>query len=184
MLLRTSYYDVASGSGVVPEDIVGRKVTDNTPDRPSRDVMLDKVLGIPVNSESGHFLFRNPDSSDRRFLELLLDVKPEHVEGGGVTIEDGQVQEFAFLVLRNHLLDQSREISAVADPADTFAAHVQDTLIAGAGLCDEKVVRRIVSEAPAGNSGAIERLACSANAKGFDSAAGRGSTQSSPSDWS
>ncbi len=41
-------------------------------------------------------------------------------------------------------------ICCVADPADTFAAHVQDTLIAGAGLCDEKVVRRIVSEAPAG----------------------------------
>ena len=41
-------------------------------------------------------------------------------------------------------------ICCVADPADTFAAHVQDTLVAGAGLCDEAVVRRIVSEAPAG----------------------------------
>ena len=41
-------------------------------------------------------------------------------------------------------------ICCVADPSDTFAAHVQDTLVAGAGLCDEKVVRRIVSEAPAG----------------------------------
>ncbi len=41
-------------------------------------------------------------------------------------------------------------ICCVADPADTFEAHVADTLIAGAGLCDEEVVRRIVSEAPAG----------------------------------
>ena len=41
-------------------------------------------------------------------------------------------------------------ICCVADPGDTFAAHVQDTLVAGAGLCDEKVVRRMVSEAPAG----------------------------------
>lgn len=40
-------------------------------------------------------------------------------------------------------------ICCVADPADTFENHVADTLIAGAGLCDEPVVRRIVSEAPA-----------------------------------
>ena len=41
-------------------------------------------------------------------------------------------------------------ICCVADPADTFEAHVADTLIAGAGLCDEEVVRKIVCEAPAG----------------------------------
>ena len=40
-------------------------------------------------------------------------------------------------------------ICCVADPADTFENHVADTLVAGAGLCDEPVVRRIVSEAPA-----------------------------------
>ena len=40
-------------------------------------------------------------------------------------------------------------ICCVADPADTFENHVQDTQIAGAGLCDEAVVRQIVSEAPA-----------------------------------
>ena len=41
-------------------------------------------------------------------------------------------------------------ICCVMDPADSFDAHVQDTLVAGAGLCDEAVVRRIVEEAPAG----------------------------------
>ena len=40
-------------------------------------------------------------------------------------------------------------ICCVADPADSFQAHVADTQIAGAGLCDEAVVRRIVSEGPA-----------------------------------
>ena len=41
-------------------------------------------------------------------------------------------------------------ICCVADPADSFEEHVRDTHIAGAGLCDEAVVRKIVSEAPAG----------------------------------
>ena len=41
-------------------------------------------------------------------------------------------------------------ICCVMDPADSFDAHVADTLVAGAGLCDEPVVRRIVEEAPEG----------------------------------
>jgi len=40
-------------------------------------------------------------------------------------------------------------ICCVADPEDTFDSHVEDTLVAGANLCDEQVVRQIVSEAPA-----------------------------------
>jgi len=39
-------------------------------------------------------------------------------------------------------------IAAVTDGADSFEAHVQDTLIAGAGLCDEKIVRSIVADGP------------------------------------
>ena len=40
-------------------------------------------------------------------------------------------------------------IACVVAPDDSFEAHVQDTLQAGAGLCDEAVVRTVVSEAPA-----------------------------------
>ncbi len=39
-------------------------------------------------------------------------------------------------------------IAAVMSELDTFEAHVRDTLIAGAGICDEDVVRLTVSEAP------------------------------------
>ncbi|MEW6490105.1 MAG: L-aspartate oxidase [Thermodesulfobacteriota bacterium] len=46
-------------------------------------------------------------------------------------------------------------IAAVLDPADSFEAHVQDTLTAGAGLCHPDVVARVVREAP----GEIARLA-------------------------
>ncbi len=47
-------------------------------------------------------------------------------------------------------------IAAVLDDADSFEAHIRDTLIAGAGLCDEDVVRFVVEHAPA----AIARLEC------------------------
>ncbi len=39
-------------------------------------------------------------------------------------------------------------IAAVIDSADSVEAHVRDTLIAGAGLCDEDVVRLVVKEGP------------------------------------
>ena len=40
-------------------------------------------------------------------------------------------------------------IACVMEPGDSFEQHVADTLDAGAGLCDEAVVRQIVSDAPA-----------------------------------
>ena len=40
-------------------------------------------------------------------------------------------------------------IAAVMDRLDSFEAHVQDTLKAGAGLCDERIVRLTVEDAPA-----------------------------------
>jgi L-aspartate oxidase len=39
-------------------------------------------------------------------------------------------------------------IAAVMDPADDVEAHIQDTLVAGAGLCDEEVVRVVATEGP------------------------------------
>ncbi|MDZ7640665.1 MAG: L-aspartate oxidase [Desulfurivibrio sp.] len=40
-------------------------------------------------------------------------------------------------------------IAAVLDPADSFAAHIADTLEAGDGLCHEEVVRLVVENGPA-----------------------------------
>ena len=39
-------------------------------------------------------------------------------------------------------------LAGVLDPADSLEDHVRDTLAAGAGLCDEGVVRELVAEAP------------------------------------
>ncbi len=45
-------------------------------------------------------------------------------------------------------------IAAVLEPGDTFAHHVEDTMIAGAGLNDREIVEFVVERAPA----AIQRL--------------------------
>jgi len=39
-------------------------------------------------------------------------------------------------------------IAAVIDPTDNTSKHVADTMIAGAGLCDEKIVNIVISEGP------------------------------------
>ncbi len=39
-------------------------------------------------------------------------------------------------------------IAAVSQPNDSFAMHIEDTLRAGAGLCNEVVVRAVVEQAP------------------------------------
>src|SRR6185436_7887699 len=39
-------------------------------------------------------------------------------------------------------------IASVFDPEDTFSNHVEDTLTAGANLCDREVVEMVVREAP------------------------------------
>ena len=58
------------------------------------------------------------------------------------------------LVVSKVQLDESNSayaqggIAAVLDKADSLESHVSDTLVAGAGLCDEPVVREVVREAP------------------------------------
>src|SRR6516162_8907950 len=39
-------------------------------------------------------------------------------------------------------------IASVTSPDDSFESHVQDTLVAGAGLCREEIVRLCVKHAP------------------------------------
>ncbi|MGB8168498.1 MAG: FAD-dependent oxidoreductase, partial [Chthoniobacteraceae bacterium] len=48
-------------------------------------------------------------------------------------------------------------IASVTSNEDSFELHVRDTLEAGAGLCDERVVRTIVTDGPARIRELIER---------------------------
>jgi len=57
-------------------------------------------------------------------------------------------------IVTKNLIDETNTryaqggIAAVTYQPDSFEKHVQDTIIAGAGLCNEEVVRMVVSEAP------------------------------------
>lgn len=60
----------------------------------------------------------------------------------------------SLLVITKDTMEQSNSayaqggIASVIDPDDNFQSHVEDTLIAGANLCDRDVVEMVVSEAP------------------------------------
>lgn len=63
------------------------------------------------------------------------------------------------LVTRGEITDSSTDwaqggLAAVWSPADSVDLHLSDTLVAGAGLCDEDAVADLVAHAP----GALERL--------------------------
>ena len=58
------------------------------------------------------------------------------------------------LVTKGHLEDGATEyaqggIAAVTNPDDSFKSHIKDTIVAGAGLCNERAVAAVVSEGPA-----------------------------------
>src|ERR1700727_3019705 len=58
------------------------------------------------------------------------------------------------LVLTKDTIDQSNTwyaqggIAAVLQPLDSIDSHVKDTLVCGAGLCDERAVRVVIEEGP------------------------------------
>ncbi|MEX0641946.1 MAG: L-aspartate oxidase [Pirellulales bacterium] len=60
----------------------------------------------------------------------------------------------SILVITKDAMEQSNSayaqggIASVLDPEDKFANHVEDTLVAGANLCDREVVEMVVREAP------------------------------------
>lgn len=78
----------------------------------------------------------------------------------GLTAALNLAERFRVTVLAKGALDEGSTawaqggIAAVLEPGDTFENHVEDTMVAGAGLNDRDVVEFVVERAPA----AIERL--------------------------
>ena len=79
----------------------------------------------------------------------------------GLTAALNLADRFRVTVLAKGALDEGATawaqggIAAVLEPGDTFESHIEDTMIAGAGLNDRRTVEFVVENAPA----AIERLA-------------------------
>ncbi|MBB3912240.1 L-aspartate oxidase [Sphingomonas desiccabilis] len=79
----------------------------------------------------------------------------------GLTAALNLAQRFTVTVLAKGRLDEGSTawaqggIAAVLEPGDTFENHIEDTMVAGAGLNDRATVEFVVENAPA----AIERLA-------------------------
>jgi L-aspartate oxidase len=79
------------------------------------------------------------------------------VIGGGIAGLRAAMQidpRLSMLVITKDTMEQSNSayaqggIASVIDPDDNFASHVEDTIVAGANLCDREVVEMVVSEAP------------------------------------
>jgi L-aspartate oxidase len=92
----------------------------------------------------------HPKQTAHFFTDILI------VGGGlaGLRAALAVPPELSVLVVTKDALKQSNSsyaqggIASVIDPEDRFEDHIQDTLIAGAGLCDDEVVDMVVREAP------------------------------------
>ncbi len=92
----------------------------------------------------------HPKQIPHHFADVLII-------GGGIAGLRAAMQidpRLSLLVITKDTMEQSNSvyaqggIASVIDPDDNFASHVEDTLIAGANLCDREVVEMVVAEAP------------------------------------
>ena len=92
----------------------------------------------------------HPKRIPHHFVDVLII-------GGGIAGLRAAMQidrRLSVLVITKDTMEQSNSafaqggIASVIDPADNFESHIEDTLIAGANLCDREVVEMVVSEAP------------------------------------
>jgi L-aspartate oxidase len=92
----------------------------------------------------------NPKRIPHHFADVL-------VIGGGIAGLRAAMEidpRLSLLVITKDTMEQSNSayaqggIASVLDPQDTFSNHVEDTLTAGANLCDRDVVEMVVREAP------------------------------------
>ena len=87
--------------------------------------------------------------SDRKFDFLVIG---SGLAGMHYALRVAEVGEVA-IITKRRASDSATDwaqggIAAVLDPADSFDAHIEDTLNAGAGLCHEDTVRFVVEHGP------------------------------------
>jgi L-aspartate oxidase len=92
-----------------------------------------------------------PDPEQRRFRHAYLIIG-SGMAGLTAALEAAEHGAVA-LITKKRAVDCNTAyaqggLACVIDPADSFDSHVEDTLKAGAGLCDDEVVRSIVRHGP------------------------------------
>lgn len=105
----------------------------------------------------------HPTFDERRYLipfraallpQIFTDVLVIGSGVAGLRAAMAAAEHSDVIVLAKSKLEQSNTawaqggIAAVVDEADTFADHIRNTLDAGAGLCDEPVVRKVIEAGP------------------------------------
>ena len=107
--------------------------------------------GIPV-PPAGRYL---TSFDSRRSLHQFCDVL---VVGSGIAGMRAALEipdHLHAIIVTKETLEESNSsyaqggIAGVMGPEDSFENHIQDTLIAGAGLCDPEIVDLVIREAPA-----------------------------------
>lgn len=108
-------------------------------------------MADPVDPANPRYLVPfHPKRIPHHFVDVLI-------VGGGIAGLRAAMEadpRLSVLVVTKDELRESNSayaqggIAGVLSPEDEFANHVQDTLVAGANLCDEAVVEMVVREAP------------------------------------
>jgi L-aspartate oxidase len=92
----------------------------------------------------------HPKRIPHHFVDVLI-------VGGGIAGLRAAMEidpRLSLLVITKDAMEQSNSayaqggIASVLAPGDNFANHVEDTMVAGANLCDHRVVDMVVAEAP------------------------------------
>ncbi len=91
----------------------------------------------------------SPEGEDRKFDFLVIG---SGLAGMHYALRVAEVGEVA-IITKRRASDSATDwaqggIAAVLDPKDSFEAHIEDTVTAGAGLCHEDTVRFVVERGP------------------------------------
>src|SRR5262245_14857624 len=92
----------------------------------------------------------NPKHFDHRFTDVLIIGAGIAGLRAALSVPPG----IDCLIVTKDRIDESNSsyaqggIASVMSPEDTFEDHIEDTLTAGAGLCDRAIVEHVVREAP------------------------------------